>query len=666
MCLYKFYHRFCCRRTLGKRRCLILLLLLCTFIVVYWSLFSSAEDGVTLWDKSQGKSGEKGTSSGLRYVANLQAERGCVNPIISLNSSDLNPHIYNVSPIVCNEENEGDWISTEGGKFLISSEAEKIHGRILCVYMPVIRVDNSDDAIYTSKKIFPMLNGSLLMSDAFKVVCKAADGKKYANIHAAISVTPDVEDRIAKMRMFPIKDGNINVLMFGLDSVSRHMWRRALRKTHKYFTSVLGGSVLEGYNIVGDGTTQALFPILTGRTEIELPEARRGKLNAVSLDNFPFIFKAFKEHGYVTQWGEDMAHIGTFNLRLMGFKRQPVQHYLRPFFLAAIPNYGHFKPYCLGSKPRHVVMLNWIKEFVSIYEHYPKFSFVFNSELSHEDNNNVGLLDDDILDFLKYLNTNGHLQNTVLVMMSDHGSRFHSFRNTEQGKLEERLPYFGFLFPPLFYQKYPTLMNNFHQNTKLLVTPFDIHETFMDILNGSGNGDTSKRGISLLRRIPITRTCKEAHVEPHWCACMPWLPVNVNDTHVLYAVQSAVNFFNELTKTFRAACYELQLHKVVKAAKVTTSADVLRFRKSLDEDGRKPDMNDTMRAQQILYQVTFYTTPGNGLFEATVRYQTETLTYHVSESEVSRINKYGDASKCIFMQAPHLRQYCVCRNIYYY
>ena len=56
----------------------------------------------------------------------------------------------------------------------------------------------------------------------------------------------------------------VNVLMFGFDSVSRMTWMRNLPKTHKYYTQELGGMVLEGYNIVGDGTPQALLPILTG------------------------------------------------------------------------------------------------------------------------------------------------------------------------------------------------------------------------------------------------------------------------------------------------------------------------------------------------------------------------------------------------------------------
>ena len=56
-----------------------------------------------------------------------------------------------------------------------------------------------------------------------------------------------------------------DIIMIGTDSMSRNAWRRYLPKTYEYFSEGLGGIILEGYNIVGDGTPQALLPILTGK-----------------------------------------------------------------------------------------------------------------------------------------------------------------------------------------------------------------------------------------------------------------------------------------------------------------------------------------------------------------------------------------------------------------
>ena len=62
----------------------------------------------------------------------------------------------------------------------------------------------------------------------------------------------------------------------------------------------------------------------------------------------------------------------------------------------------------------------------------------------------VVLSDQDFFDFLQYLKTNGHLNNTLLIVMGDHGSRYSEVRQTTQGKLEERLPMMSLTFPDNF------------------------------------------------------------------------------------------------------------------------------------------------------------------------------------------------------------------------
>lgn len=61
--------------------------------------------------------------------------------------------------------------------------------------------------------------------------------------------------------------------------------------------------------------------------------------------------------------------------------------------------------------------------------------------------------------------------------------RFAEVRNTLQGKLEERLPFFSFIFPDWFKRKFSKEYHNFQTNTKRLTTPFDVHATLADILS---------------------------------------------------------------------------------------------------------------------------------------------------------------------------------------
>lgn len=112
----------------------------------------------------------------------------------------------------------------------------------------------------------------------------------------------------------------------------------------------------------------------------------------------------------------------------------------------------------------------------------PQFVFSFHGELSHDSINLVGAADNDIAEWLKSLRNNGLLERTILVMMSDHGNRFAEVRNTLQGKLEERLPFFSFTFPKDFKTKYTDAYAQFKQNVDRLTTPFDVHQTLVDLI----------------------------------------------------------------------------------------------------------------------------------------------------------------------------------------
>lgn len=153
----------------------------------------------------------------------------------------------------------------------------------------------------------------------------------------------DIFDRASWFKV-PKDSLRLNVVMFGFDSLSHNMWKRLLPKTYKYVVKDLRGIALNGYNIVGDGTPQALIPILTGRTELgkvlngtriiviklirvfcllltELPDTRKrmGK-DAQYVNVYPFIWNDFQRNGYVTGFAEDMIQINTFTYRLKGFQ----------------------------------------------------------------------------------------------------------------------------------------------------------------------------------------------------------------------------------------------------------------------------------------------------------------------------------------------------------
>jgi membrane-anchored protein YejM (alkaline phosphatase superfamily) len=61
---------------------------------------------------------------------------------------------------------------------------------------------------------------------------------------------------------------------------------------------------------------------------------------------------------------------------------------------------------------------------IDVYWLYPKFFSDFHSEMSHDRNTPVQRLDGDLKTFFSDLEIGGHLNNTLLILMSDHGARW--------------------------------------------------------------------------------------------------------------------------------------------------------------------------------------------------------------------------------------------------
>lgn len=594
-------------------------------------------------------------------LVNALQSQFCVHPSLDPYHPSVVNFFHPVPKLKC--ETEPDWVVVKNGTAHILPEAISRHGKISCHIVPVLRGRTDNIIKYGIQN--QIKHGELKVpADFIKTSCKSYSGQIYMNVHSTIAFNKILLERLSR---FNTKHASkkLNVLMIGFDSVSRNTWLRMLPSTYSYFKNKLQGVVLEGYNIVGDGTPQALLPILTGKTEEELPEARKGHDGATYVDNHPWIWKNFSKSGYVTQWGEDMAYIGTFNMRMKGFKEQPVDHYMRPFYLLTEKLHQFFKPYCLGSQPRHRIMFNYLKDFVDMYKDYPKFSFLFHSEYSHDESNNLQWLDNDFRTLLKYMLDNGHLNSTVLVLMSDHGARFHSIRQTLQGKYEERMPFFAFRFPEWFSKMYPNEYKNLQLNSKRLVTPFDIHATFEHILNISSpqtdvNVRNVSRGISILNKIPKNRSCYDAGVAPHWCACLPWKYNDVNTPIVEDAVEKVMIFINSLTRKLRRYCSLLSVNRVIRALTFTPNSHVVQYAGSSDKDGRHAQFNNSFSIPTNMLQVTFQTTPGEAVFEATVIHDKTYNNFVVNDREISRTNAYGSSANCVANIAPHLRQYCFC------
>lgn len=69
-------------------------------------------------------------------------------------------------------------------------------------------------------------------------------------------------------------------------------------------------------------------------------------------------------------------------------------------------------------------------------------------------------------------------------------------------------------------------------------------------------------------QIPAARTCADAFVEPHWCACLSWEPISVEEDMVQRAAQALVHYINTYTATHRSLCHQLKLSQLLWAGKM--------------------------------------------------------------------------------------------------
>lgn len=252
-------------------------------------------------------------------------------------------------------------------------------------------------------------------------------------------------------------------------------------------------------------------------------------------------------------------------------------------------------------------------------------------------------------------------------MMSDHGNRFSEVRNTLQGKLEERLPFFSFTFPQWFKQRYSTQYQNFRTNVNRLTTPFDIHATLEDILHLQIHGITQKqkkpRAISLFNEISEQRSCGNAFIEPHWCACSTWKQINDTSTEeVVRAAKAVIETINLFTQESREMCHELRIEEIKWSGKLIPQKSLLKFKSNSDQDGFLADLSASTKITNDMYQVKIVASPSKAIYESSVLYDfTKDKFQPPRIGDISRINKYGEQARCIYARNPELRKFCFCK-----
>ena len=249
-----------------------------------------------------------------------------------------------------------------------------------------------------------------------------------------------------------------------------------------------------------------------------------------------------------------------------------------------------------------------------------------------------------ILDILNFFKSHKRDENTITFLFGDHGARAGAagdFRNTNQGRLEEYMPFYSIVLPPGFKHDYPELYNNIKANTDVLTSHFDFHATLKHVLSYPDLPSKHKYGQSLFTKInPETRTCNQTGIPEKFCFCAKAKKRLPSDTKLAKQLATkAVRYINNLVskrQETKRLCAQLSLVKVI----------------SIEYEQTEEETN---------YNIIFQTSPNSATYDVNLKKNLKTKMVLVNP-EISRTNLYRNQPFCIHTKYPKLAFFCYCKS----
>jgi hypothetical protein len=296
--------------------------------------------------------------------------------------------------------------------------------------------------------------------------------------------------RVAGRRVKPVKGpqpkDKLNILLIFIDAMSRPQFFRSLPKTQKKMEALHKSGKMHlnqffRYGVVGFNTNPNSLGLFAG---VRVTKGKSG---------LP-IWEDYRNNGYVAGETNDQCEDwdSSYNHRA---KVSYDHDLLAPFCL---PEYhprtgfpfGNFKgPYsilrrCLTGRYVHQYAVDYTKDFIKTYDGTNPWFFRTTFIEAHESTASVlKLIDGDLADLIGSLDDET-LNRTAIFMVSDHGLHVgFRFLFSKQGFVEHKLPFLTTLIPERFLNDYPELRQNLDENEQKLISSFDIHATFKDLLN---------------------------------------------------------------------------------------------------------------------------------------------------------------------------------------
>ncbi|GMT10086.1 hypothetical protein PFISCL1PPCAC_1383, partial [Pristionchus fissidentatus] len=276
--------------------------------------------------------------------------------------------------------------------------------------------------------------------------------------------------------------------------------------------------------------------------------------------------------------------------------------------------------------------------FMEKYPRLPKIAMTWATEVAHNHVNRLFHFDDQIFAFFK--KHREELDRSYVFLLGDHGMRWGSVRNTWIGNREINNPALFVSVPSHLRSQFVPVLK---ENSGQLLTSFDIHASFVDILNdpnlGAVRGPTGLRGNSLFRPMPPgERSCRSLPIPVQYCLCEWNRTMIVEDP-----IREEVGKMSTILLNGR-----LKEEEIEKECKKFEYENMKKMEKIEGTDG--------------IHSIVFRTKTCGAVFKAIVRVQSinDKLNVSLVSDDFTRTNSYGKTAECMNERA-ELRPICCCK-----
>ncbi|CAG5122039.1 unnamed protein product [Candidula unifasciata] len=561
----------------------------------------------------------------------------------------------NLSTLQCDEFYLPDLTYIQDTTIIVNtSKVQQYHGNGTfqhCKYRHIWRNDSDDNSYIYSDWSDPFTDKIQLPrnSEFVRVQCWNIRSELVSNTYMCLVPRKEEFDGLylASLKKREVESApkeTLNVVMIVMDSLQRNQLIRGCNETYAYLMNTLKSFDLTMHSQLAKNTFPNFMPLFTDHFEHEID---RWWNKSLPMDAYDMIWYAFEKAGYRTTYAES-SDWGAFHWQRKGFIQPFSRFYPRPLDLALNDDksLGPLSKYCAGSQLHLNFRLNYIGRLLDTFSDKPVFAVGMMSKETHDDQSYAKYFDEHLLNFYKWMRAKGHLNRTLVVALSDHGTRWGKFRDSVNGHFESRTPFTILTFPEWFLKKYPDVAENLRINTKRLTSHFDTHATLLDLLYFKSDYPPplppNRYGLSLLKEIPWNRTCKEASIPAEFCMC-GYREVEDIDIHSELSKHLSHLLIKSINEMIENVCAQYKLTQTIRVVKVIFQG------------------SDTQKQQgDALYKVTVKADPGGAIFEA-YKEVTGIQNPWTFANYIFRLNSYKGQSDCA--QHPLIKPMCYCKNL---